>query len=85
MRTDELKKEFPQNEIIVDKYGKPSVMVYDYHSVSLYANNGEAERIAFRGGRYSQGLNTGVFKTCLDDPRSYSGDAVGFRSAYYKI
>ena len=58
---------------------------YDYHGVSLYANNGEAERIAFRGGRYSQGLNTGVFKTCLDDPRSYSGDAVGFRSAYYKI
>ena len=27
MRTDELKKEFPQNEIIVDKYGKPSVTV----------------------------------------------------------
>ena len=51
----------------------------------MSANNGEAERIAFRGGRYSQGLNTGVFKTCLDDPRSYSGDAVGFRSAYYKV
>ncbi len=53
--------------------------------VSLYANNGAAERIAFRGGRWGQGLNSGIFKTCLDDPRSYSGDAVGFRSAYYEI
>ena len=52
--------------------------------VSLYANNGAAERIAFRGGRWGQGLNSGVFKTCLDDPRSFSGDAVGFRSAYRK-
>ena len=53
--------------------------------VSLYANNGASERIAFRGGRWGQGLNSGIFKTCLDDPRSYSGDAVGFRSAYYEI
>ncbi|MBQ9806986.1 MAG: SUMF1/EgtB/PvdO family nonheme iron enzyme [Clostridia bacterium] len=51
--------------------------------VSLYANNGADERIAFRGGRWGQGLNSGIFKTCFDDPRSFSGDAVGFRSAYY--
>ena len=63
----------------------PCRIDYDYHGVSLYANNGEAERIPFRGGRYGQGLNSGIFKTCLDDPRSYSGDAVGFRSAYYKV
>ena len=54
-------------------------------SVSLYANNGADERIPFRGGRWGQGLNAGVFKTCLDDPRSFSGEAVGFRSAYYEI
>ena len=53
-------------------------------SVSFYANNGNAERMAFRGGRWGQGLDAGVFKTCFDDPRSFSGDAVGFRSAYYK-
>ena len=58
---------------------------YDYNGVSFYANNGAAERIPFRGGRWGQGLNSGVFKTCFDDPRSYSGDAVGFRSAYYEI
>ena len=57
---------------------------YDYHGVSLYANNGESERIPFRGGRFGQGLNSGVFKTCFDDPRTYSGDVVGFRSAYYE-
>ena len=58
---------------------------YNDQSVSLYANNGADERIPFRGGRWGQGLNSGVFKTCLDDPRTYSGDAVGFRSAYYEI
>lgn len=47
----------------------------------LYANNGAAERMAFRGGRWGQGRNAGVLKTCLDDPRSYTGEAVGFRSA----
>ena len=52
--------------------------------VSLYANNGAEERMAFRGGRWGQGLNAGVFKTCLDDPRTYAGEAVGFRSAYYE-
>ena len=57
----------------------------DRHSVegvSLYANNGAAERIPFRGGRWGQGLNAGVFKTCVDDPRTYAGEAVGFRCAY---
>ena len=57
---------------------------YCENEVSLYANNGADERISFRGGRWGQGLNTGVFKCCLDDPRSFSGDAVGFRSAYYE-
>lgn len=53
-------------------------------NVAFYANNGADERIPFRGGRWGQGLNSGIFKSCFDDPRSYSGDAVGFRSAYYK-
>lgn len=58
---------------------------YDYQEVSFYANNGAPERLPFRGGRWGQGFNSGVFKTCFDDPRTYSGDAVGFRSAYYEI
>ena len=53
--------------------------------VALYANNGKAERIPFRGGRWGQGLNAGVFKTCLDDPRGYAGEAVGFRTSYYAV
>ena len=51
--------------------------------VDLYANNGASERMMFRGGRWGQGENAGVFKTCLDDPRGYCGEAVGFRAAYY--
>ena len=58
---------------------------YTEQSVSLYANNGAEERIPFRGGRWGQGLNSGIFKSCFDDPRTYSGEAVGFRSAYYEI
>ena len=50
--------------------------------VEFYANNGAEERLPFRGGRWGQGRNAGVMKTCLDDPRTYKGDAVGFRSAY---
>ena len=62
----------------------PCSCEYSYPEVALYANNGKADRIAFRGGRFGQGLNAGLFKTCLDDPRTYSGEAVGFRCAYYK-
>lgn len=56
-----------------------------YEGVDFYANNGSAERMLFRGGRWGQGQNAGIFKSCLDDPRTYAGEAVGFRSAYYKI
>ena len=56
---------------------------FDYDGVSLYANNGAAERIPFRGGRYGQGKNAGVFKTCLDDPRNFKGDPIGFRTVCY--
>lgn len=61
----------------------PTPQTLAHRAVSMYANNGAPERMAFRGGRWGQGANAGVFKTCFDDPRTYSGDAVGFRSAYY--
>jgi hypothetical protein len=57
---------------------------YTHPEVAFYANNGADERMVFRGGRWGQGLNAGVFKTCMDDPRSYAGPAVGFRAAYYE-
>jgi hypothetical protein len=55
---------------------------YDHSGVDLYANNGSAERMLFRGGRWGQKENAGLFKSCIDDPRTYAGEAVGFRSAY---
>ncbi|MBQ8342047.1 MAG: SUMF1/EgtB/PvdO family nonheme iron enzyme [Clostridia bacterium] len=54
---------------------------YSYDGVDLYANNGSAERMLFRGGRWGQKENTGLFKSCIDDPRTYAGEAVGFRAA----
>ena len=53
--------------------------------VSLYAVNGRAETMLFRGGRFGQRENSGVFKNCMDDPRSSSLEVIGFRSAYYKV
>lgn len=57
---------------------------YNEQEVELYANNAASERMLFRGGRWGQGKNAGLFKSCFDDPRTYSGDAVGFRAAYCK-
>lgn len=61
----------------------PNVGGADCDGVEFYANNGAAERMPFRGGRWGQGKNAGVLKACLDDPRTFAGEAVGFRSAYY--
>lgn len=57
----------------------------DYAGISFYVNNGSDERMSFRGGRYGQGMNTGVFKTCIDDLRTYRGEGVGFRAAFYEL
>ena len=54
------------------------------NGVSLYAINGKSETMMFRGGRFGQRENAGVFKNCMDDPRTASLDVIGFRSAYYK-
>ena len=51
-------------------------------NVSFYANNGAKEKILFRGGRFGLGMDSGLYKSCFDDERSYFGPAVGFRSAY---
>ena len=54
-----------------------------YEGDYFYLNNGAAERFPIRGGSWSRGANAGVFYTYLYYPRSHSGTAVGFRSAFY--
>lgn len=56
-----------------------------YEGVELYANNGASERMLFRGGRWGQKENAGLFKSCIDDPRTYKGEAVGFRAAAWEV
>lgn len=48
----------------------------------FWANNGAAERLAFRGGSWSSGANAGVFYVSGADPRSSVGWSIGFRSAF---
>lgn len=58
----------------------------EYGGVTFYANNGERERVCFRGGRFNHGTDSGLFKTCLDDPRSFDKPKiVGFRASYAEI
>lgn len=54
----------------------------DHGGDYFYANNGAAERLAFRGGSWSGTSHAGVFSVCGDSSRSYSGPSIGFRSAY---
>ena len=48
----------------------------------LWANNGAAERFAFRGGNWNNGVNAGVFYVSGSYHRSRVDTSVGFRSAY---
>lgn len=63
----------------------PANPANDYGGVSFYANNAKPERMLFRGGRYGQGYDAGVFKNCFDDARTAKGEMIGFRSVYYNI
>lgn len=56
----------------------------EYGGDYFYANNGEAERCAFRGGKWSDGANSGVFNLNFNRPRSYSDSGVGGRPAFYE-
>lgn len=50
--------------------------------VTFYANNGNSERFCFRGGKWSLEAQSGLFKTCLDDPPTLKGEMIGFRASF---
>lgn len=49
-----------------------------------YIDSTDGEYFPVRGGVWSSGAGAGVFCLILNDPRSYSGSGLGFRSAYFK-
>lgn len=53
----------------------------DYGNDGYYFN-AEGERVALRGGDWSNGAHAGVFSLLLNHARSYSLNGIGFRSAY---
>jgi hypothetical protein len=55
----------------------------DYESDGFFANNGAAERCAYRGGSWNNGANGGVFSLNFINPRSNSNANNGGRPAYY--
>ena len=57
----------------------------DYGGDIFYANNGAAQRGAFRGGGYCSGAGAGVFALILSNPRAYSNDNRGFRAAFENL
>jgi len=52
----------------------------DYHGW-----NTSGERVAYCGGNWSDGGRAGVFNVSLSGPRSNSGAALGFRSAFCEL
>lgn len=55
-----------------------------YGGDHFYANNAEAERCLYRGGRWDGGAHDGVFCANLRGPRSSSSAYLGGRSAFYE-
>ena len=53
----------------------------DTGDLLFYACNGKPDRVTFRGGKWSLGSNSGLFKTCVDDPRTLKG-AIGIRAVF---
>lgn len=51
----------------------------------FWANNGAAERVAERGGHWTDGAGYGVFALNLNDPRTNADDYFGFRSAFCEL
>lgn len=60
-----------------------SASVEDYGGDYFWANNGEAERCAFRGGDWVSGAGAGVFVLYFGSPRLSSAGNGGLRSCYY--
>lgn len=56
----------------------------DYEGDYFYANNGAAERCAYRGGIWNFGACSGVFCVNFNHPRSSSATSLGGRPAYYE-
>lgn len=53
----------------------------DYGDDTFWANNGNAERCAFRGGRWGDGAGSGVFALLFHSPRSDRWAGIGGRLA----
>lgn len=57
----------------------------NYGDDNMWANNGAAERLPFRGGTWYNGVEAGVFALNLNNPRSTSAWDVGFRAAFVNL
>lgn len=62
----------------------PDSTSFDYEGDYFWANNAQAERFAYRGGNWFNGADAGVFSSGLYFPRTDTGTALGFRSAFYE-
>lgn len=56
-----------------------------YGDDTVWANNGAAERLPFRGGHWHCGAGAGVFALSFHYPRSYRNAYVGFRAAFENL
>jgi hypothetical protein len=56
-----------------------------YSGDVFYLNNGQAERVAYRGGNYGTGSAAGLFNSHGHNARSTTTSNLGFRSAFVSL
>lgn len=60
----------------------PDETTTDYNGDRVWANNKADERLASRGGRWTDGTHAGVFSLALSSPRTNASTDVGARCAF---
>lgn len=65
--------------IITDKRAE------EENKTHVYFDATEGEYLPVRGSAFISASDSGPSALYLDDPRSYSSDSIGFRSAFYEV
>ena len=86
VRIEELEVELSEIPQILKDLGIiPDKRAEEEGKTYIYFDATEGEYLPVRGSAFGAASGSGPSALRLDDPRSFSGGAVGFRSAFYEV